>query len=318
MQLIRGLYNLKNAPTLSKGCALTIGNFDGVHCGHQQILLRLKQTAKQLNVPTVVMLFELHPREFFVKKLAKNGKNVTAPARLMRLRDKLHYLKQEEIDFVLCIRFAQQFASLQAEEFIDQCLVEKLNVTYLSVGDDFRFGAERMGDFDTLKQAGKKYGFIVEDHQTYHFNHQRVSSTFIRKALQNDDLALAERLLGKPYSIAGRIIHGKKLGRTIGFPTANVMLDRFVVPIHGVYAVQVKLNDECLNGIANVGNRPTVNGVNALLEVHIFNFNRTIYGQSIEVVFLKKIRSEIKFPSFNDLKQQIQQDVEQVRAFFKL
>ncbi|MDP8034048.1 bifunctional riboflavin kinase/FAD synthetase [Pasteurella atlantica] len=318
MRLIRGLYNLNKNTELSKGCVLTIGNFDGVHIGHQHILQRLKQQAKQLNVPSVVMLFEPHPREFFAQKFAKSDQNITAsaPARLMRLRDKLHYLKQQQIDFVLCLRFNENFASLQPQDFISQLLVEKLKVKYLSIGDDFRFGQARQGNFETLQQAGKTFNFIVEDSQSHCFEEQRVSSTLIREALHKDNLHLAEQLLGKPYSIRGRVVHGKKLGRTINFPTANIMLDRFVVPIHGVYAVKVNLNGQKLQGIANVGNRPTINGTTALLEVHIFDFNQFIYGKSMEVIFLKKIRSEVKFSSFGNLKKQIQKDVKQVRKIF--
>lgn len=318
MQLIRGLYNLHNYAALAQGCVLTIGNFDGVHCGHQYILKRLKQKSQELNIPNVVMLFEPHPREFFAKKFVKNNKNVTAPARLMQLRDKLYALKQQQIDFVLCLAFNEAFASQEPQDFIDTLLVKKLKVKYLSIGDDFCFGKARAGNFETLKKAGESAAFEVEDSYSYCFGKQRISSTLIREALDKDDFELAEKLLGRPYNIHGRVMHGKKLGRTIGFPTANIKLDRFVLPIQGVFAVSVKLNNQLFYGIANVGNRPTVNGLNALLEVHIFDFNHSIYGQKIEVIFIKKIRSEVKFSDFNALKKQIEMDVITVKSFFKL
>ncbi len=316
MQLIRGLYNLHRHTTLSQGCVLTIGNFDGVHCGHQHILQRLKQKSQQLKLPSIVMLFEPHPREFFAKKFAKNNQEVTAPARLMQLRDKLHYLKQQKIDFVLCLRFDEHFSEQSPQDFIQTLLVKKLKVKYLSIGDDFCFGKARQGDFETLQQAGKQFNFTVEDSYSYCFEEQRISSTLIRDALNKDDFTLAEKLLGKPYAIRGRVMHGKKLGRTIGFPTANIKLDRFVIPLYGVFAVKVNLNGEQFYGIANVGNRPTINGLNALLEVHLFDFNHLIYGQSIEVIFIEKIRSEIKFPNFEALKQQIKKDVAEVKSIF--
>lgn len=316
MQLIRGFYNLANHATLANGCALSIGNFDGVHLGHQNILARLISKAAELNIPSVVMIFEPQPREFFAKKLG----NLTAsnvPARLMRLRDKLKYLEKSGVDFVLCVRFSEKFARLSADDFIQDLLVKQLKVRYLSVGDDFRFGAKRAGDYHTLQAAGKTYHFTVEESHTHSFEQDRISSSLIREQLQKDELDLVKTLLGKPYSIAGRVAHGNKLGRTIGFPTANIMLNRLVVPIHGVYAVQVETKTGVFQGIANVGNRPTINGTKPLLEVHIFDFNRSIYGEAIEVSFIKKLRNEVKFADFEALKQQIQQDQQQAVEFFK-
>lgn len=316
MQLIRGFYNLANHATLANGCALSIGNFDGVHLGHQNILARLISKAAELNLPSVVMIFEPQPREFFAKKSG----NLTAsnvPARLMRLRDKLKYLEKSGVDFVLCVRFSEKFARLSADEFIQDLLVKQLKVRYLSVGDDFRFGAKRSGDYHTLQAAGKTYHFTVEESHTHSFEQDRISSSLIRELLQKDELELVKTLLGKPYSIAGRVAHGNKLGRTIGFPTANIMLNRLVVPIHGVYAVQVETKTGVFQGIANVGNRPTINGTKPLLEVHIFDFNRSIYGEAIEVSFIKKLRNEVKFADFEALKQQIQQDKQQAVEFFR-
>lgn len=316
MQLIRGFYNLPNHSVLTNGCVLSIGNFDGVHLGHQQILARLINKSIELGLPSVVMLFEPQPREFFAKKVD----DLTAcnvPARLMRLRDKLKYLEKSGIDFVLCVRFSERFAKLTAEEFIQDLLVKQLKVRYLSVGDDFRFGAKRAGDYHTLQEAGKTFDFTVEESHTHSFEQDRISSSLIRELLQKDKLALVEKLLGKPYSIAGRVAHGNKLGRTIGFPTANIMLNRLVVPIHGVYIVSVETKTGTYQGIANVGNRPTINGTKPLLEVHIFDFNRSIYGEAIEVRFIKKLRNEVKFSNFEALKQQIEKDKQQAVEFLE-
>ncbi|MEG9480702.1 bifunctional riboflavin kinase/FAD synthetase [Mannheimia indoligenes] len=316
MQLIRGFHNLDKYSALNKGCVLSIGNFDGVHIGHQNILSRLCDKALDLDLPSVVMLFEPQPREFFAKK-SGNLTACTPPARLMRLRDKLKYLAEAGVDFVLCVRFSEKFAQISADDFISDLLAKRLKVRYLSVGDDFRFGAQRAGNFDTLRNAGLKYRFAVEESHTHSLNEERISSSLVREALQNNDLALAETLLGKPYSIHGRVAHGNKLGRTIGFPTANIMLNRLVTPIQGVFAVKVNTKQGSYNGIANVGNRPTINGTKPLLEVHIFDFNASIYGEAIEVVFLQKIRNETKFESFDALKLQIEKDRLQAVEFFK-
>ena len=313
MQLIRGIHNLAHHFDFSDGCVLTIGNFDGVHLGHQQILKRLLEKANALHLPSVVMIFEPQPREFFAKKSA----NVTAPARLMRLRDKMCALESIGIDYLLCIRFDHTFSQLQPSEFIQELLVNKLKVKYLSVGDDFQFGYKRSGNFESLQNAGKQFGFEVENSHSHCLGKARISSSLIREALHHDDLVYAEQLLGKPYTIRGRVAHGNKLGRTIGFPTANMMLNRLVTPIQGVYAVNVKTSYGIFHGIANVGNRPTINGTKPLLEVHLFEFDKSIYGQAIEVRFLKKVRSEIKFASFDELKQQIEKDVQVVKLFFQ-
>ena len=315
MQLIRGFHNLANHSVFQQGCALSIGNFDGVHLGHQNILARLNEKAKTLNFPSVVMVFEPQPREFFAKK--SGNSTAKPPARLMRLRDKLKYLEKAGVDFVLCVRFSAQFAKLTANEFIEKLLVERLNVRYLSVGDDFHFGSDRSGNYQTLLNAGKTLGFEVEESHTHSFGRERISSSLIRDALSKDELTLAAKLLGKPYSIGGRVAHGNKLGRTIGFPTANIMLNRLVTPLQGVYAVKIETKCGIYNGIANVGNRPTINGTKPLLEVHILDFNRSIYGEAVEVSFLKKIRNEVKFPSFEALKEQIEKDRQQAVEFFK-
>lgn len=314
MQLIRGVHHLQQISRLAQGCVLTIGNFDGVHLGHQQILARLLEKSLELNLPSVVMVFEPQPREFFAKK----SENPTAsPARLMRLRDKLNDLAEIGVDYLLCVHFNQAFASLSPQDFIQQLLLKQLNVKYLSVGDDFHFGAKRAGNFQTLQQAGLQFGFTVENSHSHSLGDERISSSRIRTALADDDLVLAETLLGKPYRIRGRVAHGNKLGRTIGFPTANILLNRLVTPIQGVYAVQVETPLGRFNGIANVGNRPTINGTKPLLEVHIFDFQGDLYGKAIAVNFLHKVRNEIKFESFDALKLQIEKDVMAVRAYFQ-
>lgn len=307
MQLIR---NIKHFPILTSGCALTIGNFDGVHLGHQAILAHLRQRANELGLPTVVMLFEPQPREYFQSK--------QAPARLMRLRDKLHCLAELDVDYVVCVKFNHSFAQKTAQEFVEDWLVKGLNVRFLNIGDDFRFGAKRLGDFSLLQQAGKQFGFQVEHNHSFCLSQLRISSTAIREALATDKLELAEQMLGRPYCIIGRVTRGNQIGRTLGFPTANIALQRQANPIHGVYVVKVRLqNGNQYQGIANVGKRPTINGITQLLEVHIFDFNQKIYGQFLEVEFCHKIRSEQKFPSLPALTEQIKKDLQQAKAYFQ-
>ncbi|MBE2893569.1 bifunctional riboflavin kinase/FAD synthetase [Spirabiliibacterium falconis] len=308
MQLIRGLYNL---PHFENGCVLTIGNFDGCHRGHQAILSQLVAQAKHLDLPSVVLLFEPQPNEFFAPL-------EHTPARLMRLRDKVRFLQSTQIDYLLCLRFDRTLASLSPDEFIRTILVNRLHVKHIIIGDDFRFGAHRQGNFATLAQAGEHNGFKVQDNTSFTQENQRISSTLIRQALAQDNLAFATKMLGRPYAIHGRVVHGKKLGRTIGFPTANVFLNRKVIPIQGVYAVEVIAQQNRYLGVANVGNRPTVDGLSRpLLEVHLFDFSGSLYGQSIEVIFHHKLRPEVKFANITELKTQILQDVENAKRFFR-
>jgi len=305
MELIRGIHNIK---TQHKGCVLTIGNFDGVHLGHMRVLAQLCAKAKQLELPSVVMTFEPQPMELFVGD--------KAPARLTRLRDKYVQLSKLKIDRLLCVNFNKRFADWPAESFIRDLLVDKLGVKYLVVGDDFCFGRDRAGNFDMLKKAGEKYGFEVVNTESFCVQEHRVSSTSIRKALADNEIAQAERYLGRAYSISGRVSHGQKLGRTIGFPTANIPLKRCVSPVSGVYVVQVHGVDESsYGGVANIGQRPTVNGVRQQLEVHLFDFNENLYGKQLEVSLLKKLREEKRFESFEALKQQIKLDAEAARVW---
>ncbi|WP_439213636.1 bifunctional riboflavin kinase/FAD synthetase [Duffyella gerundensis] len=308
MKFIRGIHNLR---AQHRGCVLTIGNFDGVHRGHQALLTRLCEEGRKRQLPVTVMLFEPQPLELFA------GAN--APARLTRLREKLRYLAELGVDSVLCVRFDRQFAARTAQSFVSDLLVDKLNVKFLAVGDDFRFGAGRQGDFLLLQDAGTQYGFDVVSTQTFCEDGKRISSTAVRQALASDDLPLAESLLGHPFTISGRVVHGDALGRTIGFPTANLPLRRFVSPVKGVYAVEVRgLTDAPLPGVANIGTRPTVAGIRQQLEVHLLDIAMDLYGRHIEVVLCQKIRNEQRFASLDELKAQIAQDVVTARQYFGL
>ncbi|QHA86673.1 bifunctional riboflavin kinase/FAD synthetase [Serratia rhizosphaerae] len=306
MELIRGIHNIR---ARHHGCVLTIGNFDGVHRGHKALLEQLKQEGKRLGLPVIVMIFEPQPLELFAAD--------KAPARLTRLRDKAKYLAQAGVDYLLCVKFDPRFAANTAQSFVVELLVQKLGVKFLMVGDDFRFGANRLGDFPLLQKAGAEYGFEVVSTPTFREGGQRISSTVIRNALRDDDLPQAETLLGHPYSISGRVVHGDELGRTIGFPTANLPLKRLVAPVKGVYAVEVYgLGPQPLPGVANIGTRPTVAGVRQQLEVHLLDVTMDLYGRHIDVVLRAKLRNEQRFASLDALKQQIANDVVSAREFF--
>ncbi|KPD03457.1 bifunctional riboflavin kinase/FAD synthetase [Moellerella wisconsensis] len=305
MELIRGIQNIR---ACHHGCVLTIGNFDGVHRGHQALLKNLKLEAQRLGLPTMVMIFEPQPLEFFMGD--------KAPARLTRLRDKVKYLAENGLDYLLCVEFNDHFASLTPDEFVSQLLVKKLGVKFLAVGDDFRFGKNRQGDFKFLQDAGKASGFEVANTESFCDSGLRISSTAIRKAIQQDDLLLAETLLGHPYRISGRVVHGNQLGRTIGFPTANLPLKRLVAPVKGVYAVEVYgLDEKPLPGVANIGTRPTVAGKGQQLEVHLIDTCMDLYGRHIDVVLRKKLRDEQRFASLDALKEQIANDVIAARKY---
>ena len=307
MELIRGLHNLKPA---HHGCVATIGNFDGVHLGHQAVIGQLAEKAQGLGLPTAVMLFEPQPQEFFQPK--------NALPRLTRFREKVQALRRYSVDRALCIRFNARFAAIEAEDFIRHILVEGLGVRYLVVGDDFRFGNGRRGDFAMLQQAGERHGFQVVNMHTFSIDGERVSSTRVRTALAAADLITAEKLLGRPYRMCGRVAHGDKRGRTIGIPTANIHLHRKATPIKGVYAVEMfGLKTEPLPGVANIGTRPTVDGSRTLLEVHLLDFDEDIYGSHVSVDFLHKLRDEKRFASFDELKKRIYLDVAHARDFFK-
>ncbi|MED5523955.1 bifunctional riboflavin kinase/FAD synthetase [Gallaecimonas pentaromativorans] len=306
MELIRGLYNVRPQ---HRGCVLTIGNFDGVHLGHQAVLKKLIDKARELSLPATLMLFEPQPLELFLGD--------KAPARLSRLRDKLAALERLGMDRVIVEPFTPHFASLEPQAFIQQQLVERLGVQFLVVGDDFRFGHGRKGDFAMLEAAAAQHGFTVTNTDSFCLVDDRVSSTRIREALQDSRLADAETMLGRPYSISGRVHHGAKMGRTIGFPTVNLPLKRKVSPVKGVFAVDVLgADDSAWPGIANIGVKPTVNGKVPTLEVHLLDFDGDLYGSQLEVVLRKKLRDEQRFASLDALRDQIEKDEQAARAFF--
>lgn len=305
MKIIRGIYNLKehNLSQEFSQCVLTMGNFDGVHLGHQSLISRLKQVGQQENLPTVVMIFEPQPLEFFSPE--------KAPARLTTFQEKYHHLEQLGVDYLLCVPFNQTIADLPADTFVTEWLINQLHAQYIIIGDDFKFGYHREGNAELLSRYAEGNLFKLEALSSFEFNGLRVSSTVVRDILAEGDFALAEELLGRPYSICGKVIHGNALARQLGFPTANIHLHRKKAPLQGVYFVEVKNIDdgECYQGIANIGLRPTIDGKSTTLEVNIFDFNQDIYGQHLHVVFREKIRDEKKFVSLEALKQQIAQDI---------
>ena len=307
MYLIRGLTHLK---PLENGCVLSIGNFDGVHTGHSKVIEKLARQGREMDLPVVVMMFEPQPLEFFL------GEN--APSRLMRLREKVIQLKTLPVDKLLVVKFNKTFADYHADDFIVELLVNRLNVKHLVVGDDFHFGKARCGNFAMLKEKGLQFGFKVEDTHSHFVDGHRVSSTLVRDALGVGDLATAKLMLGRDYSVCGRVAHGHKRGRTIGFPTANIQMFRKNTPIAGVFAVTMTgIDNKEIHGIANVGTRPTVaGGEKVILETHLFDFDKEIYGHYVEVHFKQRIRDEIRFQSFDELKQQIETDIMIAKQFF--
>ncbi len=309
MQVIRGLHNLRAE---HRGCVATIGNFDGVHLGHRAVFRHLADKAAALGLPSTVVTFEPQPQEYFAPE--------RAPARLTRMREKLQALKEAGIDRVVLLEFGPKLAAMPAAVFVRELLIDGLDVRYLFVGDDFRFGKGREGDMETLRRAGEAYGFGVENMNTFAVGEERVSSTRIRQALADGDLETAARNLGRPYRICGRIAHGDARGRQIGFPTANIDLHRRVSPLRGVYAVVVHgLGEAPLPAVANIGTRPTVTGDSRyLLEVHLFDFSRMIYGEHVQVEFREKLRDERKFASFDALREQIARDAAAARRHFGL
>ncbi|SFP78324.1 FMN adenylyltransferase /riboflavin kinase [Nitrosomonas cryotolerans] len=294
--------------------ALTIGNFDGVHLGHQAMLARLKDAAKRLELTACVMTFEPHPREFFAPD--------QAPTRLTSLREKLELLAQSKVDRVQVYRFNYDFAKICAEEFIIRILKRELSVRWLLVGDDFRFGARRAGNFSMLQAYSSQYEFEVEEMPGFIIDNQRVSSTRIRQALAADNLRLAKHLLGRPYSISGRVVDGDKLGKKLGFPTANIQLKHNRPPLSGIFVVEVhgaikSSLPTIIPGVASLGVRPTThdNG-KPILEIHLLDFSQNIYGHHLRVDFLHKLRDEEKYPNLAELSKQIAKDIESARNYF--
>lgn len=304
MLIFRGI------PASDTPLALTMGNFDGVHLGHQAMLRRMEEAAKARGLPACVMTFEPHPREFFTPD--------QAPTRLTNLREKLQLFAEYGVERVYICRFNKAFAGKGADDFVNGILHDRLHAKWVLVGDDFRFGARRAGDFALLCDAGSRLGFEVEAMHSVTVDELRVSSTAVREALAQGELALAARLLGRPYSISGRVEHGDSLGHKIGFPTANIQLKHNRPPVWGIFAVEVEgLAERPLQGAASLGVRPTVkrNG-RPTLEVHLFDFDRQIYNQHVRVDFLHKLRDEMKFPDLDSLTAQIAADVENAKRFF--
>lgn len=307
MELIRGLHNLRPR---HRGCVATIGAFDGVHLGHQAVLRGLIEKGRELGLPVAVVLFEPLPREFFAP--------LQAPPRLLSFQEKVGALRELGVDRVLRIRFDASLSEMGADEFVRRVFFEGLGARYIVVGDDLHFGKNRAGDFAFLQAAGARLGFEVAATASVTIDGERVSSTRIRAALEVADFATAERLLGRPYSITGRVVMGQQLGRQLGTPTANIHLRRIRAPLAGVYAVEIRgAGPAVLYGVANVGTRPTIGDlIKAILEVHIFDFSGDIYHRNITVTFRRKLRDECKFESLDALKQRIQRDIEEGRAYF--
>jgi len=304
MQLYRYLSSLRRAPR--NGRAVTIGAYDGIHLGHRAILTELKQRAAGLNTPVLVLSFEPMPREFFAP--------VNPPARLTRFREKFECLADIGIDELFCPSFSS-VRDLPPETFIRKLLVDGLGVRHIVVGDDFRFAADRLGGIDDLERAGETFGFGVTAVPGVYRREQRISSTEIRLALNAGDLETARSMLGRDYSMSGRVLRGLGLGRELGFPTANVNLSRRQTPVDGIFAARVLgLDDKPLDGVASVGTRPTVGGKNPLLEVHIFDFDRNIYGEYITVQFVERLREERKYSDLESMVAQMHEDVRAARS----
>ena len=310
MKVFRGLPNDRaRAP-----CALTIGNFDGVHRGHQALLSHVRKAADGLGLEAAVMTFEPHPREFFARR---SGDLARAPTRIANLRDKLQSLSNAGIDRVIVEHFNAQFAAITPNDFVEQVLVDGLHVKWLMVGDDFCYGARRAGNVAMLTEAGKKHGFHVETLPTVMLGEQRVSSSAVRAALAAGDFVQTRQLLGHSYSISGHVIHGQKLGRTLGFPTLNLRVSHRPA-LAGVFIVQVHgLADAPLPAVASLGVRPTVDDSGrVLLEVHVFDFARSCYGAVVQVEFFEKIRDEEKYIDLPTLTAAITRDSDQALAWF--
>jgi riboflavin kinase/FMN adenylyltransferase len=295
MEIITGLHNIRPQ---HHGCVLSIGNFDGVHRGHQRLVEKLCHAGKEHALPSMLMTFEPQPREFFA------GEKL--PARLTRFREKVLLLNRTELDRLFCLPFNEAVSNIPAQWFVKDFMVDLVGAKHVVVGDDWRFGRGREGDFAMLQEAGKRYGYEVTSLSTLLEGEERISSTLVRQTLANGDFAKAQELLGHEYFIMGRVVYGRQLGRQLGVPTANIRLQRYRAALEGVYCVQVEglPGGKVYDGIANIGVRPTVDGKEPLLEVHLFDFAGDIYGQLIQVTFKKKLRDEQAFASIDELKTQ--------------
>ena len=300
-------------------CALTIGNFDGVHSGHRAVLAQLRERADALALPTCVLTFEPHPREYFAALTAGTAAAATAPARICTERDKLDALAACGVDRVCIAHFNASLAGLSAERFIDEIIVDGLHARSLLIGDDFRFGTRRRGDFAMLEQAASQHGFELARIDTFSRDGVRISSSAVREALAAGDFRRARELLGRPYFISGHVVHGRKLGRTIGFPTLNLPIPFERPAVTGVFVVRVHgLSGDPVDGVASLGTRPAVErDGRLLLEVHLFDFDADIYGRLVRVEFLHKLRDETHFDSIELLTAQIERDAQAARAWFR-
>jgi len=307
LKLIRGMAGLRQWPDAS---VVTIGNFDGVHCGHQKMLKRLCEKSRELGLPSVLVTFEPLPHEFFAADKAH--------ARLMSLREKLQYLSANtDLDAVLCLVFNRALSGQPAEHFISEIVLDGLSAKYVLLGDDFRFGHQRTGDYKLLQNMSAAGGFEVEAMASINVGAVRVSSTGVRVALAQGDLAQAQSLLGRPYRLSGRVVKGDQLGRTLGYPTANIHLRRQHLPLSGVFAVFMHGLGECVyQGMANIGWRPTVGGRELRFEVNLLDFDEDIYGRHVEIDFVAKLRDEQRFDSLDDLKVQLAADESATRDYF--
>jgi riboflavin kinase / FMN adenylyltransferase len=307
MELIRGLVNLKPR---HRGCAATIGNYDGVHLGHQQVLNDLVSRAREHRLPATVVVFEPTPQEYFAA--------AEPPARLMTFSEKWRALIECGIDRVVVLRFDRTLAGMTAETFIEQVLIHGLGVRHLVVGEDFHFGRDRAGDFDMLKASSAAYGFEVTAAPTLTLAGGRVSSSRIREHLAAGQLEPAATLLGLPFSLSGRVIYGDQLGRTLGFPTANIPLKRRLSPVHGIFVAAVHgIGGASHYGAAYVGSRPALKSQRTLLEVYVFNFTGELYGRRLHVELLHRLRSDAHFENLEALKAQMARDVGAARAWLK-
>jgi riboflavin kinase / FMN adenylyltransferase len=307
VELIRG--QLRLTRQLSRS-VVTLGNFDGFHRGHQQLIAQLREQAQRLQAPTVVITFEPQPQEFFNPSRRQ--------PRLMRFHEKWRFLLDQNVDYLVCLRFNAVLAACSATDFVEDILIRQLGMQAIIVGQDFRFGAKRTGDLALLQTLGKRHGFEVIPAPPFLLDGQRVSSTWVRQALQANDFALTDRLLGRPYFLCGKVVHGDARGRQWGFPTANIHLTDKPVSVAGIYVVRViGLEEQPLPAVASVGVRPMFSNDRVFLEVHLLDFNRDIYGCLLRVEFLHKLRDEQVFPSTEKLIEQIHTDVAQTRQFFE-
>ncbi len=298
MELVRGLHNISQR---HRGCVLTVGNYDGVHLGHQQMIGVLKARAAELRSAATVLVFEPSSKEF----IDPDG----APPRLTRWREKFLALAAQGVERLVTLRFDERMRAMTPRSFVDELIVERLGTRHLVVGDDFRYGSNAGGTIESLRAAGQEHGFGVEQIAPFCFDGVRVSSTAVRERLELADYPGAARLLGRPYRMIGRVVRGRRLGRALGFPTANLRLMRRKPPVWGISAVWVHgIDSRPLPGVASLGTRPTVNGVEPLLEAHVFDFSGDLYGRAIEVEFVAKLRDEVKFESLDAMMVQMKID----------